>query len=348
MIVRLCKQAVLFVNKPFLSQLSFSILKPFDAEFGNFQRNLELLAQAVREEVSLASKQAQDQEAKESSRFRALFSDTASLELLEAKKWKRQKTKSQFLDACSTYNYRTSWKQARKQGNVNRIFRNDEYKRWKHNMDPSTLWCTEILGSGKTVLSSNIVEDLVLTASPAIVSCFFYRYDDVESLRTRTMMGSVARQILESLNLDFVDMMANTVAGILDIDQLVDCLLHYLPPDSKKYFVVIDRLDECEEEEVKLLMECLKRLLASGRLFQLCCSSRPDVLRWIPAILQPQRSISMSDIGPEIAQYIEHTLEQHLESGSLCIGDPAMILNIQDALLEKARGMSVIPKSRIY
>lgn len=342
-IVNLCKEIVLFVNQSFHSQLSFSILKPFESEFGTSQRSLETIARAVREEVSLVSKQAQDYELKESSRFRALVSDTALSELQEARKWRKQKAKSKFLDACSIYNHRTSWKQAPKQGNVRWIFNNDQYKRWKHNLHSSTLWCTGILGSGKTVLSANIVENLVLTTLLATISYFFCRYDDAESLKARTIMGSIARQLFEGLDLDFFDITATAAGGIFDIDQLLDYLQEHLPSPSKKhYFVVIDGLDECEEKEVRSLMGCLKKLLTSGLIFQLYCSSRPDVLRWIPAILQPQWNVSMSDTVPEIAQYIEITLEQCLESGSLCMGDPAIIFNIQEVLAENAHGILVI------
>ena len=40
-IVRLCKQAVVFMKKLFRSQLSSSIFKPFESEFGIFQRDLD-------------------------------------------------------------------------------------------------------------------------------------------------------------------------------------------------------------------------------------------------------------------------------------------------------------------
>ena len=84
MVVKLCQQAVLFIRKPFFSQLSSSVLKPFQSEFGHFENDLARLATTIREEASLASKQAQSDEIKENSRFRALaakFWDKAAQEL---------------------------------------------------------------------------------------------------------------------------------------------------------------------------------------------------------------------------------------------------------------------------
>ena len=47
----------------------------------------------------------------------------------------------------------------------------------------------------------------------------------------------------------------------------------------------------------------------------------------------------MSEANSEIATYIENTLEDRLESGELCVGDPTVLNAIQDALSGKANGM---------
>jgi hypothetical protein len=106
---------------------------------------------------------------------------------------KSQKAKSQFLDACSTYDHQTAWKQARKAGTTSWIYTNAEYKQGAQEPMSSTLWCTGILGSGKTVLSANMVENLMLAAPTAVISYFFCRYDEAESLKARTIIGSIAR-----------------------------------------------------------------------------------------------------------------------------------------------------------
>ena len=312
-IVCLCKQAVLVSKKRFWSQLSSSILRPFEFEFGGFHRDLESLAGAIRDEVSLASKQAQQDEAAEMSKFR-------------------------FLNACSVYNHENSWNQARKKGNTNWICYDESYKLWKQEKVSSTLWFTGIIGSGKTVLAANVVEDLKIT-TPAVVAYFFCRYDEVESLQARTIVGSIARQIFHNIKPDIVDEITNRRSGTFDTDQIVDFIQKLLPSHSHGYFIIIDGLDECEEKELRLLLQCLKQLLMSKTALRVYCSSRPDVSRWAHTILEPQRNVSMSQNNPDMVEYIEGALEQRIESGNLFVGDPSIILSIRDALVENAHGM---------
>lgn len=106
-----------------------------------------------------------------------------------------------------------------------------------------------------------------------------------------------------------------------------------------RVLILIDGLDECEQKESRLLLQCLKQLLMSKHVFRIYCSSRPDVSHWASAILEPQWNISMPQKCPDMERYIEDTLEQCLESGDLFIGNPEIVLTIQDALLENAHGM---------
>lgn len=85
------------------------------------------------------------------------------------------------------------------------------------------LWCTGIPGFGKTVLSANVVVDLK-TKTPAVVTCFFYRHDEPKSLETRTIIGSIARQIFDHISLDIGDAISELRPGTMDTDQILDCL----------------------------------------------------------------------------------------------------------------------------
>ena len=338
-IVQLCKQAVLFLKKPFWSQLSFPILKPFESEFRSLQLDLEKLANAIREEVFLASNQAQQKETKEMSRFRGFFSATSTQDIAKARIWNRKEAELRFLNAFSIYNHEKSWKQARKRGNTNWICHDEGYKQWKLDNVSSSLWCTGKLGSGKTVLSANVVEDLRMTTSDP-VAYFFCRYDEATSLDTRTIIGSIARQILDHIKSYLVDAVAETRPDTMDTDQILHYLQELPSSNSQKYFIIIDGLDECEEKEARLLLQCLKDLLMSKHVFQVYCSSRPDVFRWAHTVLEPQWNLSMSSrTNVDIEEYVEDALVKHLDSGTLSIGDSTLILTIQDTLLKKSDGM---------
>jgi ankyrin repeat domain-containing protein 50 len=340
--IELCQHAILFIRKPFVSQLS-SILKSFQSEFGHFEIDLERLATTIREEISLVSKQEQSLEIKKNSAFRAFTlksSDKVSQELQEIRKLRSRKAQSQFLDACSTYNHQTAWKQARKAGTTNWIYDTEEYKQWTKDPTSSTLWCTGILGSGKTVLSANVVENLMITI-PATVSYFFCKHDEAESLQARTVIGSIARQLLSSVKPEIFDSVDLRHTSFLDKYQILEYLQKLLPYNQQEYFVIIDGLDECNEIEFGLLIQSLKEFLAAKHTFHIYCSSRPDIYQWASTCFSPRHNVLMSEARSEISQYIGNELEQRLELGSLCLGDPTTILTIQDALVKGSQGMSV-------
>ena len=165
-------------------------------------------------------------------------------DLEKSRVWKTRKSELQFLNALFIYNHETAWKQARKQGNVNWLDDEENYKQWRQDLVSSTLWCTGILGSGKAVLSANLVEDLKLNM-PAAVAYFFCRYDEVQSLQSRTIIGSLARQIFDHVKPDVTDTVTEMKAGILVADQILDYLQELLSENSQKYIIIVDGLDEC-------------------------------------------------------------------------------------------------------
>ena len=190
-VVELCKRTVLFTRRGAFSQLSWSVRKPFATEFGHFEADLARLAGFVRDEISLASSRAHANEVQENSRIRKLttmYSDKVGRELQQAKKRRSDKAKRLLLEACSTYNYEMAWKQNCKKGKSQWLFECEEYIQWKRMATSSILWCSGILGSGKTVLSANVVENLVLTEPTATVAYFFCEYDVPQSLLARTII----------------------------------------------------------------------------------------------------------------------------------------------------------------
>lgn len=343
-VVELCKASVLFISKPFFAQLSTTILKPFQSEFGHFEGALSKLANAIREEASLASTQQLSIEAKDNSNFRTFmgkFSNSVSQDLREAKAFRSQRMKVQFLDACSTYNHQTGWKRARRAGTSSWIYDKQEFCQWAQGPSSSVLWCTGILGSGKTVLTAGVVEYAMTRYPNAFVSYFFCNYDDAESLKGRTIIGAVARQFLSYIKPEEFGCIEMGNTAVLEIDQVIEHLRMIIPSEQQDYFIILDGLDECSEMEMRSLFGYLERLLASMHRVRLFCASRPNWDRRLCGSIRPQHIVSMPQGNLEIAQYIESALEERLESGSLCLGDPTIILAIRDALLKGSQGMSV-------
>ncbi|KAF4947847.1 hypothetical protein FSARC_13870, partial [Fusarium sarcochroum] len=108
-VTKICHQSITWTRKSAISRLSSTISDP---ELKNFQSDLDGWSSAIKEEATLLLNQKVDEEVKESARFRSLtkFGSETSAHQDKIKKCIR------FLDACSQYDYRTTWKQTRKCG----------------------------------------------------------------------------------------------------------------------------------------------------------------------------------------------------------------------------------------
>ena len=356
-VVSLCTRIVLFVKKPFIKQIASALRKPFEDEFGSFQKDLNRLGTEVKEEVSLASKQLQNrdsieaaQERKESSLFRvtgAVFQRDTMYKLEQARKWRQDRAKARFLDSCSRYNFEITLNQARKKGASTWIFQSEEYRQWISRTSSSTLLCSGIVGAGKTVLCANVIENLIVNKyQGSSLGYFFCRSDEAASLKAREVIGSLARQWFEDITTEEfqINQMEQYVGGItLNIEQLLS-RMRLLLPCHKHYTMVIDGLDECEYGEVTALVESIQSLMqTSKQVFKVFLTCRSDLALRISEKLQPdwQIHISSSNNGPEISIYIELALAEALEKNRLKLRDPGTILKIQDALELGAHEMLV-------
>ncbi|KUJ08906.1 uncharacterized protein LY89DRAFT_328989 [Mollisia scopiformis] len=336
-VVRLCHSLLKFTKKSSLGQV-FSSLS--DSDIKTAETQLIAWATSIKEEVVLLSSKKIEEEAQENSRFRAVssrFSETASHR-------KRLERNRRVLNACSTYDYETTWKQIRKLGNTTLLDQNAEYQNWKipdTSATSSTFICMGKLGSGKSVLLANAVDDICLHVQEKRigVAYFFCRHDILESLQARVVFGSLARQLLRSFpDLSATEDLLDENAPVLGIDDIYILLQRTISPNFKAYFI-LDGLDECSHAEREELVYQLRRLQKIFTLF-ICLSYRLEAGNnsKLQFLINPT-IISIPDANPDIEDYIVAELENYLKSGTLSIGDPALILEIRDALLDGAQGM---------
>lgn len=297
-VITLCKSAVVFVRKPFVSQAMNVLRKPFDDEFGMFKKDLLQFGESVKDEVSLAAKQQQNldsmeeaRERRENSLFRrtgALFQQEAAHQLEESKRVRELTFRSRFLNSCSTYNHETALNQARRKGASSWIINTKEYTEWKSSNSSSTLLCSGIVGAGKTILSSSVIEDLVVTkAANSSVAYFFCKDDDFASLKAREIMGSLARQLLSSIPAKLFKKFYQDNGDIaLNCEQIISYMIRLLPANIQ-YVVVLDGLDECTAEESYQVFDTLQSLLKSPtHLFRLFWTGRSDFVERVFRRLQ--------------------------------------------------------------
>ena len=328
-VVRLCHYLYKFGQKTTFQQYTSSLN---DGNLVAFQAGLGKWASSIEQEMQVS-------EAIENSEVRALsrsmFDSTSYQHKLAAK--------NRMLDLCSTYDHETIWKQTRKSGNTFLHSTFTQYKSWKTSPHSCTLIITGQLGSGKSVLLANIVDDLSFTTEKErpLVTYFFCRHDVPESLQARTILGSLARQLFRTLDsLDLLSASCGDTYSISDIDKITDMMLCGYPASRKTYFL-LDGLDECSDRERETLVQAVRKLQEKLNVL-ICASFRVEPNKGLQSITKRFLStqvISLPKDNPDIEAFIEADLERCLSEGLLTLGEATLIFEIQDALLAGSQGM---------
>ncbi|KAI9770818.1 MAG: hypothetical protein M1839_003044 [Geoglossum umbratile] len=345
-VVYFCRKALKFIQRKGFVQATTALLRPFEAEFGNFRNELQRQNECIKREIDFASQQAawqerqlQEMERKAASRHRHLGDlfhrkaisdgDEAYNWRLQASERKSRKKKECLLRSLSSYDYKTALKQAcrKRYGTTCSWFcQTHEFKDWLADTQSSSFWCYGIPGSGKTILTASVVDELFCRnyINGPSIRFFFCRHDSSESLKANTILGSLIRQCLN------IDTMSSQVEANLKQ------LLEDSPPDFEdliifvekvlstlqEQFIVIDAIDECERAERKLFLGFhigteLERALK----------------------LNHCMSMASADAHSDIKTYIKNSIAEKKEGGELVVGQSELIGEIQDALVKGAQGM---------
>jgi hypothetical protein len=364
-IIRVCIKIIEISRRTAMAQMLSSILNPFEAEFKSFHDDLDRAAKAVQLQISLASKQAAKEtarlwelESKENAEHRRLaskFRKDVRNEHAEAHQWRiwrakreAEKMRSTIRTNLSTINHVKPWKRAVQQRvrDTAEWFQHEHaFRDWRGDKHTAILWCSGTMGAGKTVFVSNIVAHLHVARNQSdIISYYLCQPDLSESLRARNILGSLARQVLET-------QIEHAKGGLLvslhdnsqDLDaaDVVDFLVSHLEAE-KTYYVIIDGLDECESNDAQAISRSLSRL-CDCRLtgLKVLCSGRPELEKELFRIHKPRYKLNLirRHTGPDMERYITSTLDQCLEANQLKLNDPTLVLTIAKALQEGSDGM---------
>jgi hypothetical protein len=174
------------------------------------------------------------------------------------------------------------------------------------------------------------------------VRFFFCRYDSPESLKAKTILGSLIRQCLG------VDTMSNQIetdleqlleGSLPDFEDLSD-LMEKVSSVSQEQFFVIDAIDECEKAERQLFLSALQRMMNSTRVKIFLASGLHIEIELERALkLNYRMSMASPDAHSDIKTYIENSIAEKEKNGELKVGQPQLRIEIRDALIKGAQGM---------
>ncbi|KAI3584162.1 hypothetical protein IWW34DRAFT_800204 [Fusarium oxysporum f. sp. albedinis] len=327
-VVRICHDLLKLTRKSMFAQLvSFMT----ESDMSSYLADFDLWANAIKEEVNLLmAQQLQEQ----SRRLIPLHESESHRKKLE--------NRLRILDSCSTYDYQTTWKEIRRCGNTSWLTLQREYQDWKFRSESCTLLYSGKLGSGKFISLANMVDDLNLHRQGSLVTYFFCRHDAPESLRAHTILGALARQLLCTIEEPTAMPEDSTVTGppFLDYEGILHLLKRTLNPSCRAYFI-LDGLDECDDNQKEDVISRLREIQTVCSLL-VCLSFRQEASNVLALRLESFANPSMISIpenNPNIAEFIQTELERQVDFGRLRVGEPTLVLEIRDALLERAQGM---------
>jgi len=333
-VVKFCQDLFKFAKKSPLGQFASSLN---DANMKTYQSEFDSWAKVIGEEAkSLLGRRVHEQ-----TQASSTLNNSITKFFTSQSNFKQRRVNRLVLESCSKYDYETTWKQIRKVGTTTLFHRGNDYRNWRDASVSSTLVYNGKLGSGKSVLLANIVADLDFhnQNNSTAVAYFFSRYDILQSLKARTILGSLARQLLLPLTdlMSLLDVIEDSVAEI-DLVKIFN-RLKFLPRDYKAY-VILDGLHECEPGERNIVLEELRRLQDNISLF-LCISTmlEPNSPSKMRAEKLNAYTVTMPDDNPDIESFIGVELKNCLESGKLVIGNRKLESEIQDALIKGSHGM---------
>ncbi|KAK4204557.1 hypothetical protein QBC40DRAFT_336757 [Triangularia verruculosa] len=273
----------------------------------------------------------------------------ATLEIIED--GLERQTRAQILKAISTLPYSTYHKNARKgrlEGTGTWLLEHPEYMKWREGSSSSVLWLHGIPGSGKTKLTSLVVDELGKHDNLAYFYCI-RNPAELERAQCESILASLVRQMAgasvdKSILPQMVARYEDSISGISEFDdqawttdESTEMILELLE-EYPSATIIIDALDEVNQEERQELLDILSQLLReSPNLLKIFISSRDnyDIALHFEGL--PNVYIDVNNNASDISSFIDERLKAaRLLHGRL---PRELQLKITQALRDGARGM---------
>lgn len=171
---------------------------------------------------------------------------------------------------------------------------------------------------------------------------FFCQFDNDESLRASTILSSLVRQCLDAQSLP--QPIESRLTNLLQVSYPEAKELGILLKDviAKTSFIFIDAIDECNRFERSTLLKVLHDLeiLCSSKV-KIFLAVRQGIVEEVEKMCKPccQATMGSIEANLDIMTYTRDILAEKKESGALVVGNPKLLDEIKDALVQEANGM---------
>ncbi|KAL9123429.1 MAG: hypothetical protein Q9187_000030 [Circinaria calcarea] len=226
----------------------------------------------------------------------------------------------------------------------------NEFRQWRDDKDsPKVLWCHGIQGSGKSVLTSLVIDRLrddFTNPNTAIAFLYFdYRNQDHQS--PDNMLASLLKQVVATGSAipKAVSEIHEKLGDQQKRPQLQDLekMLSITCQDFDRVFFVVDALDECDEGRYRRTFMQVLTSLQTAPNISLFVTSRPylqDIKRTFDSAPQIRIEASESDL--------RRYLSREIEIGGLTdIIDESFKIEIIERITSGAQKMFLLPALQI-
>lgn len=200
------------------------------------------------------------------------------------------------------------------------LFENEQFKRWRDSTSANSdniFWYSAPPGSGKTVLSTAVIEHLKNRNGPT--AYFFYSFSDYTRRQALTALRALAIQLLRILKTGIPDRVVELYkeemaqnARYMQIPGLAIEVVHELLKQCSSVYLIVDGLDEClDDEKMRGMLTSIASASTYGTT-KWFFTSRPDIkLREMMSNLNAlQVSPSEDTLRSEIKLFLTDGLEQ--------------------------------------
>ncbi|KAJ4353488.1 uncharacterized protein N0V89_005218 [Didymosphaeria variabile] len=234
---------------------------------------------------------------------------------------------------------------ARVQNTDHWILKNTAYNNWKN--DPaSVLWLWGKPGSGKTVVSTTVLEDVLQRCDRSlggVCAHFYFNYKDNHEegpeLMLRSLIGQLSKYCVQMPGcFDWLFALRERM-GPRPLHEFVE-VLQELILEFPQVFILIEGLDECLQRP-ELLSVLLPIITRQSPNLHLLMISRHDMeFQDFLESFSNKENTARLEIGPhhqDIRQYIRHRLSSESRFRKWA-GDAELRQEIEDHLVEKTDG----------
>lgn len=278
--------------------------------------------------------------------FRVEFEILKEVQFLS--KRQRENTQTRLLEWLSPKAQDVKQKQhdifARRVGSTgNWLLVHEDFRHWSSDPSPPILWCSGDPGTGKTVLSSIVIDQLSRKCQPdkVVQAVIYCDYKDQANQTALNILGNITRQVIQgqsSSSKPLEDLYESlTKRSALPNLKDFEVLLHTVCRDFENVYLVIDALDELPPDRRKALLPVLLGL-QKGQLAKVLVTSRPHPLD-IQRAFQKQTKLEIRASDDDVQQFVRSQVDDDDDLLDAMDDDEQMKEEVIETITTAAQGM---------